>query len=430
MSHKVLVVDDDPFIRKILQNLLAKFDCEVVEACNGIEALALVESAHPDLVLLDIGMPVLGGLETLEEIRASGPHCHLPVVAVSSHTERHLVMRLVDLGILGFLMKPLRPSEALRRLERIFEQIRQGSTQLHAAAGSPARRAQRLLLVDRDPNFRQFLRPLLESRYEVLEAGTGVAGLQLYLQHEPETVLVGDDLHLLGTERLVQIVRESRASTVPRIYLITGAEAAAAPTIAGVDGVMRRSFIPDLFVQELRPLFDSGGAPAAALRAFVRDRLREELITAAQQSIGVLMARDAAALPAEQLPEIGRGVCIRAVLALVDESASVVVEFLSSVEEVERFGSRILGAPVEMQSGAADAALELVNTIAGRIRASLSESGVRLEPTSPEIVTDGGADATGRWDLALPFATTDGDRFVLAVSVHERSDRSEPKAAA
>lgn len=126
-KKKVLVVDDGPFTRKLLKKLLRSFPCVVLEAGDGVEALALIATEAPDLVLLDVNMPVLNGLQTLQEIRASEAHRNLPVVSISAYAERSMVMRLIELGIAGFLVKPFQPEDTLRRLEALFRKLEKGA---------------------------------------------------------------------------------------------------------------------------------------------------------------------------------------------------------------------------------------------------------------------------------------------------------------
>lgn len=71
MKKKVLVVDDDSFARTRMKGFLRSFPCTVLEAEDGVQALALIATESPDLVLLDVNMPVLDGLQTLREIRSS-----------------------------------------------------------------------------------------------------------------------------------------------------------------------------------------------------------------------------------------------------------------------------------------------------------------------------------------------------------------------
>jgi len=372
----VLVVDDDAIFRRILRNFLVRFGCEVTEACNGVEALAAIGTAFPDAVFLDVNLPVLNGIETLEEIRASTAYAHLPVIAVSAHPERKLVTRLIELGITGYLAKPLRAPEVMRRLEAIFEKLQSEQDQRATARNRSTGRDQVLLLVDRDPNFRRFARQLLEERFHVVEADTGVAALEAFSRALPGHVLVGRDLQLLRPERFIRMIRGQQTSVAPHICLMDEGGAGAEP-VPGADRVIRKSLVPELFLRELRYLLEPGEEDASSLAAFVRSGLGAELATAVHQSAGVLASEEVLTLERADLSRTAGLTRARERLQ-GEEGTAVLIELYAAREDVEQLGSRILDPEAGQEGGAAGAVAELVSTIAGRVRASLSGQGFRL----------------------------------------------------
>ena len=87
MSSLILIVDDDEHTRKLLRLILMRAGHDVVEACDGFEALELVETAVPDLIILDVLMPNLDGFATLRRIRANPCNQFLPVIFLSSRAD-------------------------------------------------------------------------------------------------------------------------------------------------------------------------------------------------------------------------------------------------------------------------------------------------------------------------------------------------------
>ena len=94
MSHKILVVDDDAHIREVLSFALGKAGMETREATDGEAALAMVEREPPDLVVLDINMPRMDGLEVCRRLRATGD---LPILFLSSRDDE--IDRVVGLEL-------------------------------------------------------------------------------------------------------------------------------------------------------------------------------------------------------------------------------------------------------------------------------------------------------------------------------------------
>ena len=130
---RTLIVDDQPNVRLLLSRILRKkVGCTVSEATNGLEALDLLGRQHFDLVVLDVLMPLMDGLETLEAIRRTPSLRHLPVIVLSAVRDESKVRQLVRHGISAYLAKPLRPLDVAERIEAILARI---ATQ----SGSPSR---------------------------------------------------------------------------------------------------------------------------------------------------------------------------------------------------------------------------------------------------------------------------------------------------
>jgi two-component system nitrogen regulation response regulator NtrX len=105
MGKQILVVDDEERIRQSLNGVLKDEGYEVEEAKDGVQALKQIESDPPDVVLLDIWMPGMDGIETLERIKTQTPN--LPVIMISGHANIELAVKATKLGAYDFIEKPL-----------------------------------------------------------------------------------------------------------------------------------------------------------------------------------------------------------------------------------------------------------------------------------------------------------------------------------
>ncbi len=119
MSKRVVVVDDTAFMRMTLKNLLESFDYEVIgEGSNGYSAVALYKRLKPDIITMDITMPMKDGIEAVKEILAFDPEAK--VIMVSAMGQKTKVIDAVTAGATDFIVKPFRPErldEALARIE-------------------------------------------------------------------------------------------------------------------------------------------------------------------------------------------------------------------------------------------------------------------------------------------------------------------------
>ena len=130
MSRTILVVDDDPHIRQLLVFALTKAGLEVREAADGEQALASVEASAPDLVVLDINMPRMNGLDVCRKIRARGD---LPILFLSSRDDEIDRILGIELGGDDYVVNPFSPREVTARVQAILR--RSGGK---AAAAEPA----------------------------------------------------------------------------------------------------------------------------------------------------------------------------------------------------------------------------------------------------------------------------------------------------
>lgn len=118
---RVLIADDHAIVRKGLKEILreASERTTVGEASNGDEALAQVEASEWDVVVLDITMPGLNGLEVLKKLKQSHPH--LPVLMLSMHSGYHYVMGSLKAGASGYLNKETAPEELVAAIRKAID---------------------------------------------------------------------------------------------------------------------------------------------------------------------------------------------------------------------------------------------------------------------------------------------------------------------
>lgn len=119
IKPSVVVVDDDSMMREMLKLILLSEDYPVVgEAANGQAAIALCAREKPGLVLLDINMPKMDGMQALEEIHKASPAT--VVLMVSAEATLDKVREAMEKGAAGFVVKPLNPASVLDRVAKCF----------------------------------------------------------------------------------------------------------------------------------------------------------------------------------------------------------------------------------------------------------------------------------------------------------------------
>ena len=143
MFPSILIVDDEPSILQSLSGLLSDEGFEVITASNGYEALKTIDDESPDLVLLDIWMPGMDGIETLKEIKKGNPF--VQVIIITGHGTIETAVKATKLGAFDFIEKPLSIDKVIvainnslnfRRLEEENRYLRKKTIEKHSITGS------------------------------------------------------------------------------------------------------------------------------------------------------------------------------------------------------------------------------------------------------------------------------------------------------
>jgi DNA-binding response OmpR family regulator len=118
MAYKILTVDDSTTIRKIVKRALDSFNCEILEAQNGVEGLAMANKKKPDMILLDITMPVMTGVEMLERLKGEQELKEIPVIMLTAESGKEAVTKAVRMGIKDYIVKPFKGPELVERIQK------------------------------------------------------------------------------------------------------------------------------------------------------------------------------------------------------------------------------------------------------------------------------------------------------------------------
>ncbi len=106
MALKILTVDDSKTIRMIVKKAFKIYDCELLEAENGVEGLAAAAREKPDLIVLDITMPIMDGVEMLSKLKGEAALKDIPVIMLTAEAGKDNVIKVVKMGIKDYIVKP------------------------------------------------------------------------------------------------------------------------------------------------------------------------------------------------------------------------------------------------------------------------------------------------------------------------------------
>jgi len=398
----VLVCDDDRSTRFVVGRILTQqFGLVVTECADGLEAMQALARGRFHLMLLDIELPTMSGIEVLELMRESSATKDLPVIVLSNVRDTDAVKYLLKLGVSDYLLKPPRAERLVEKVQRVLKVLPRTRAADEDGTGVRMSQASPAMIVDGDPEFRRTLIGELQRYGTVVEADSGASAMANFRATPVAVVFVGEELGVVGSELLVRKLRQLPTEGPLRIVGIVN-DVHSIPKDR-FDAVIQRSRLPRMLRASLRPFVRSEGA-MSALAVTVPD-LPEIVSMATSQILGMMFDADVSTADAAEdvagPPSAAANVAI-AERFLVTIGVHVTAEIAGSV------APKMFGAD-HVASGAnecAAVATELVNLVSGRLQAILSERAVHT------------VDAAQAGPLSTPLPS-DSDRSLISVTIPE-----------
>jgi len=121
MQLKILTVDDSRAVRIIVKKSFKTYNVEILEAANGVEGLAMASKSTPELILLDVTMPVMDGVEMLTKLKSDPALKSIPVIMLTAEAGREMVLKIAKLGIRDYIVKPFKEDILTEKVGRIID---------------------------------------------------------------------------------------------------------------------------------------------------------------------------------------------------------------------------------------------------------------------------------------------------------------------
>jgi CheY-like chemotaxis protein len=301
-SMRVLVCDDDAATRFVIRRLLVQSaGCTVTECGDGVEALGLLDAGGVDLLILDIDMPLLDGIEVLEAVRHSSRLQRLAVVMLSQERREDVIVRLIRLGIRGYVLKPPRADKFMALIESVRRSLRpqtpaaeRPATSVVLSPDSPA------MLVEGNLDYRHFFVSQTERHGPIIQAESGAAALALYRQSRASLVFIGSGLGIVSPGLLAAKLRAESAGQPLRLVGILDPKAEAVADDV-FDDVIQRTFLPVVHAREIQPYVTGTVGPLAAVVGLAGD-LSAAAQSAVTQIFGMMLDAEVEVLIGEIPP--------------------------------------------------------------------------------------------------------------------------------
>jgi two-component system, cell cycle response regulator len=211
---KILSVDDSKMIQSLISKGLAPFNTQLYFANNGVEGLAAAAREKPDLIILDVTMPVMDGVECLMKLKGDSSLRDIPVIMLTAEAGKDHVLRIAKIGVRDYIVKPFTEQTLIDRVARVVDLVAKGSEVVRAKSiDDPAV----VLVIDEHENIVESIRKSLSSMpWKVIGTDDCGAASQMMAKEQPDIVLISLSLPNKAAFNFFQTIRSNfRSKTIP-----------------------------------------------------------------------------------------------------------------------------------------------------------------------------------------------------------------------
>jgi two-component system cell cycle response regulator len=218
MRYKILTVDDSKTVRIIVRKAFKTFDCEILEASNGVEGLAVAAKDQPDLILLDVTMPVMDGVEMLTKLKADPQLKAIPVMMLTAEGGRDHVLKIAKIGVRDYLVKPFKEETLIEKAGRVID--------LKPLTDAPAKirsifdPASILIVEDKPAIVQQIQEGLKHTPWKVQGVSTQGEAIDCCSRNSPDLVIVSLSLIDEGAYTLFRYLRTNLKTKFTPVFAL------------------------------------------------------------------------------------------------------------------------------------------------------------------------------------------------------------------
>ncbi len=125
LAYNILIIEDDNTVRSYLKRVIQKkFSFNISEAENGSIGLEALKKVKPDIIFLDISMPIMSGLEFLEKIKHEPAYSNIPILVLTAHNDRETIQKILNLGVSDYILKPIDAAKTYNRIQELINNLK------------------------------------------------------------------------------------------------------------------------------------------------------------------------------------------------------------------------------------------------------------------------------------------------------------------
>jgi len=345
---RALIVDNDRITRLIISRLLKKkLTDDILEAENGLDALKIIQESNPEIIFLDISMPLMDGIETLEIIRSNDKFKKLPVIILSSNKDRVKITRLLELGISDYILKPIDLTKAYEKIQTIFERIRNESKSYQFFNFSNPYK-DKLLIIHPDSDFLVNFNERFSEIYNVIFANNGNAGYNFFVQHQPKIVLLGQNIPVISENQLATKIRAVDPKHEIKIFQLSNESSIKQTDL--IDGKIKFFNDVNVFIKEFFSVVISGTNLVKFLSNFCKKNISENILKTIISQIKSFSHQSIKVLNFETLSTFPTDVSFTVDYTDKERKVTIVIGLITGMNEILKLGEYHYGNIIKLDT--------------------------------------------------------------------------------
>ena len=422
----ILIVDDERMSRTVIARLIAKkFSfSKVSEAQNGIEALAMLEQDTFDLLIADLNMPGMGGLELLQVLRNDLKYQKLPVIVVSIVQDKNIIVKLIQLGIAGFLVKPLNIEAAQQRIGAILQSIRQAQQPESLAQSQKNRAVSKVLFIEPNIATRLLLLNFIGERCPIIFADNESELAKLIPEYAPSHVIINDDSSSgMSEKQMAKRLREQFADHELCILKYSNLDYLIADEAPFFDAVIQKSDNSSMFLHQLLVKIFNDTTPTAKLLHTLKYQLMTPLTDMLINVSPAFLNEKPMLLERSYIGRIDPDGAVRYILEIkADKRYKVYLSFEGRQSDIIAVAGKFVGAQnIISIEKATRVYSRFMTMLADKCSAILMRYGIDVEHSALVMNPGEMYNFPQVWDSAIPLRFQPDLECMLSICLRENS---------
>ncbi|MBX3006665.1 MAG: response regulator [Melioribacteraceae bacterium] len=420
---KFLVIDDDENVRMVLRTLLKRrFPCSIFEASNGELGLNAINEHHPDLVFMDITMPVMDGITTLSRIRTNPVTQKLPVMMITALNDKNVIATLLSLGISDYILKPIDVEQSFQRILNYINKLKDekkltsfGKRTFITKVNSEPE----ILLVDNNLRQRLMVSTWLKERLKVNECATGTEALNYFLSKKPQIIIFSDHLNLLDKKIITQKIPEYAKDAPVSIFVMINDSDSVSNKLFVYDGILKLTKDQDSFLREFDKVVLSMVDPLDKVNEFFNEQDSN-----IRKSITFVFSDMAKEVPnflddTNQNEDENR-YCAKMSLTVNEEDLIIDFTLLAAENTIVNFSNIVSNLQKRESAVANEIFRETASSLFEKIKLLLVENKYNISWESKLLIDDAKGYNSHSENKRYEFSVKDNYRFAFALSYKKK----------